>query len=572
MNTMGPITKNPTKRPASACLTDQQLSGLLDDLQTSPQQVAWIAHLDQCDACRCRLETAAADQQQWAAVRNNLRGAASAPVEESDRLTAAIAALCEPTEVNLRRANLQSDGQSEQATDDQEANELAIGSTPDQIGPYRIVGQVGRGGMGVVYKAFDSTLQRHVAIKRITDSLLVEQPSALERFRREARAVAAIQDPHVVSVHAIEDSGPHPYLVMEFVDGMSLADWLGRDARLDWQDVARVGAEAAAGLVAAHAAGVVHRDIKPANLLVDKATGRVKISDFGLARTLDQGGVTQSGIVRGTPEYIAPEQAVGDPTDHRADLFSLGSVLYTACTSRPPFAADNAMAVLRRTRDDRHRPISEFRNDVPQPLIDVIDRLLSKEPDDRFATAGEVAEILSRIQRGENVRMEKPSRVAAPNSSLQGILSIAALVVLAVGIGVGGIYAGAALLQDDDGQPVSAPQATADAGKAGDSDADAIPPPTRVQVVKPDDLLRERIRAEKDKLELPRHPLLVREFTGHTGPVNSIAITPDAKLLISASGWPTGDRSVRVWDVASGKELRQFDMAAMPKNQGDSGE
>jgi len=558
MNNIASHTRD-VSSPGSACLSDGQLNALLDELQVTPLQSALVAHLDQCESCRIRLETSAADQQQWSAVRHNLRCSGSGENQESARLTAAIAALCEPTEFDLTCAgNIPCQGET-------------LSLPPDQIGIYKIVGQVGRGGMGVVYKAFDPTLQRHVAIKRIAEFLL-EQPGALERFRREARAVAAIQDPHVVSIHSIEDSGPHPFLVMEFVEGLSLAEWLRRSGRIGWQDVARIGAEAAAGLAAAHAAGVIHRDIKPANILVDQATGRVKISDFGLARMLDDGSHTQTGLVRGTPEYIAPEQAAGDPIDHRADLFSLGSVLYAACTGQPPFEADNVMAVLRRTRENRQRPIAEFRNDIPQPLVQVIDRLLSKNPDDRFATAGEVADVLLRIQRGEDVRIEKPSRVVVSHSSLRFILKIAALVALAVGIGVGGIYARAALLQDDDGQPQSAPQAAADAGKASDSDNAAIPAPTRVQIVKPDDLLRERIRAEKDELELPRHPLLVREFIGHTGPVNSIAITPDAKQLISASGWPTGDRSVRVWELASGKELHQFDTAAMPKNHGDSGE
>jgi serine/threonine protein kinase/WD40 repeat protein len=560
-------------------LSDGQLSGLLDDVQIWPQQSALIAHLDACDSCRMRLESSAADQQQWTAIQENLRARGSDDLPESAQLTAAIASLCEPTEEDLTAEKNRPDCQSDQMTDNGDSTDESA-SCPPTIGPYRIVKQVGRGGMGVVYKAFDPELERHVAVKRITDSLL-EQPGALERFRREARSAAAIRDSHVVAIHAIEHTSPHPYLVMEFVDGMSVAEWLGRDRRLAWQDVARIGAEAAAGLAAAHAAGVVHRDVKPANILVDADTGRIKMGDFGLARTLDNSSLTQTGLVRGTPEYIAPEQAAGEQIDHRADLFSLGSVLYAACTGQPPFQADNSMAVLRRTREDRHRPIGEFRGDIPKPLIHVIDRLLNKEPDDRFATAQEVAQTLSRIQRGEQVHVGKSAGPVLPNSPLRGLLAVAALVLFVVGIGVGGIYAGATLVQEADGQTDTTLVAAKNrkksrkpSSKKRSATAESISAaalPTRVQIVSPDDLMRERIRAEKDLLELSRHPLLVREFKGHTGPVNGIAITPDAKLLLSCSGWPRGDRSVRVWDVATGKELRQFDVAAMPKNHGDSG-
>lgn len=583
MNPAASPTQN--AKPQSACLSNQQLHELLDDVDTDSQQAALIAHLDQCDACRVRLETSAADREQWSDLRRNLQPDGSEEVLESDRLTAAIRSLCEPTETELSsRPDCQSgqhtSGQSGSNVDQNPTDGSAIRPI-ERIGPYRIVDQVGRGGMGVVYKAFDPKLQRHVAIKRIADSLL-EQPGAIDRFRREARAAAAVHDPHVVAIHAIEDSAPHPYLVMEFVEGQSLAQWIDRDGRLAWQDVARIGAEAAAGLAAAHAAGVIHRDVKPANILIEQATGRVKLSDFGLARMLVDGSLTQTGCVRGTPEYLSPEQAAGDPVDHRSDLFSLGSALYAACTGHPPFQADNTMAVLRRTREDRHRPIGEIRDDVPQPLIQVIDRLLNKNPDDRFATAREVAEVLSRIQQGETVGVQALAcERGLRGGSLKAVLQLAALLLVAVGIGVGGIYAGAALLQAE-----GEVGATLVAAKGKDKSkknrstkqpavADAAPvpvvPPTRVQIVQPDDLLRERIRAEKDQLELPRHPLLVGEFTGHTGPVNSIAITPDAKTLVSASGWPVGDRSARVWDLETGKELRQFDVAAMPKNQGDSG-
>ena len=196
------------------------------------------------------------------------------------------------------------------------------------------------------------------------------------------------------------------------------------------------------GLAAAHAAGLIHRDIKPANILIEQRTGCVKISDFGLARAVEDSSLTQTGCVRGTPEYISPEQAAGERVDHRADLFSLGSVLYAACTGVPPFHADNTLAVLRRTREDSPTPIGEIRDDVPAALIGVINRLLSKEPENRFASAGEVAELLQRIQRGEAVAWAdgRQPRPAVSRSSAWKLLALAAGLLLAVGVAVAGIY------------------------------------------------------------------------------------------------------------------------------------
>src|SRR5207249_10707883 len=142
---------------------------------------------------------------------------------------------------------------------------------------------------------------------------------------------------HVVHIYEVEESGPIPYLVMEYVDGISLEERLRRDGALPAEEVLRIGLQMTEGLAAAHAQGLVHRDIKPGNILLENSTGRVKITDFGLARAVDDAKITRDGIVAGTPEYMAPEQARGAALDHRADLFSLGSVLYAMCTGRSPF-------------------------------------------------------------------------------------------------------------------------------------------------------------------------------------------------------------------------------------------
>src|SRR5207249_10465881 len=205
-----------------------------------------------------------------------------------------------------------------------------------RLGHYEVQEVVGRGGMGVVLKAFDEQLHRVVAIKVMAPQL-ASSATARKRFAREARAAAAVTHDHVVTIHAVAEDGPLPHIVMQFVAGESLQDRLDRNGPLPLLEVLRIGMQTAAGLAAAHAQGLVHRDVKPSNILLENSVERVKITDFGLARAVDDASITQSGVVAGTPQYMAPEQAGGEVLDHRADLFSLGSVLYAACTGRPPF-------------------------------------------------------------------------------------------------------------------------------------------------------------------------------------------------------------------------------------------
>ena len=155
----------------------------------------------------------------------------------------------------------------------------------------------------------------------------------------------------MVAIHDVDEVDGLPYLVMEYVPGMSLQQHLEDGGPLELEEIVRIGMQTAAGLAAAHEQGLIHRDVKPANILLADGVGRVKLSDFGLARAADDAGLTQSGVIAGTPLYMAPEQAHGDPLDYRADLFSLGSVLYALCIGRPPFRAPTTMAVLKRVCD-----------------------------------------------------------------------------------------------------------------------------------------------------------------------------------------------------------------------------
>ena len=251
-----------------------------------------------------------------------------------------------------------------------------------------------------------------VAIKVLAPHLAVSGV-ARSRFAREARAAAAVVHDNVVAIHAVDAVNGLPYLVMPFITGLSLQQRVDRDGPLAIKEVLRIGMQAALGLAAAHAQGLVHRDVKPSNILLENGLERVKLCDFGMARAVDDASLTQSGVVSGTPQYMSAEQARGEAADHRSDLFALGSVLYFMCAGHPPFRADSTPAVLRRVSDERPRPLREINIDVPVWLAEIIDRLHAKEPGARFQSATEVAEVLqhhlSELQRtGTSMPLRQP--------------------------------------------------------------------------------------------------------------------------------------------------------------------
>jgi WD40 repeat protein len=273
---------------------------------------------------------------------------------------------------------------------------LAPSDVPGHLGRldhFEILEIVGRGGMGVVLKALDPKLHRLVAVKLMAPHLAASS-AARRRFEREAKAVAAVKNEHVVAIHDVQPDATAPYLVMEFIAGPSLQDRLERTGPLNVKEVLRIGMQAASGLAAAHKQGLVHRDVKPANILLENGVERVKLTDFGLARAADDANLTQSGVLAGTPNYMSPEQANGTAVDARSDLFSLGSVLYALSAGHPPFRADTAMAVLKRVCEDTPRPLPEVNLDVPAWLDAIVRKLLAKDPKDRFQSATEVGDLL----------------------------------------------------------------------------------------------------------------------------------------------------------------------------------
>lgn len=356
-------------------------------------------HLDTCSRCQREIETFAGEDRWWQEARDLLT---------PEPFPAFGPAVNSPWERSSRPAGVPSsghaDGDHEPSPIDADSHwGLAPGfldRTDDpaslgRIGGYEIVGIVGRGGTGVVLKAFDRTLNRYAAIK-VLATHLGWSGAARRRFAREAQAAAAVAHEHIVPIHAVAEHRGIPYMSMRYVAGQSLQQRIEKRGPLEVREILRIGRQVAAGLSAAHAQGLVHRDVKPANILLENGVERVLLTDFGLARAVDDASLTCSGVIAGTPEYMAPEQARGEAIDHRADLFSLGTVLYAMCTGRSPFRAETTMGVLHRVCNDTPRPIREINPDIPAWLVEIVRKCHERRPAKRFRTADEVAELLER--------------------------------------------------------------------------------------------------------------------------------------------------------------------------------
>jgi serine/threonine-protein kinase len=342
-------------------------------------------HLQTCPHCRAEIEQLAGSHEWWQEARTYLSSTDNAMAAKDEEPSPSDEWVLDCLEVDDDPAML------------------------GRLGGYRIESIVGRGGMGIVLKAQDRELARTVAIKVLSHNLAASS-AARKRFAREARAAAAVVHDHVIPIYSVDTSGRVPFLVMPYIAGPSLQDRLDAGGHLEIKEVLRIGMQTARGLAAAHAQGLVHRDIKPANILLEDGVERVRITDFGLARTIDDASQTQSGFIAGTPQYMAPEQASGEAVDARADLFSLGSVMYAMCAGHPPFRGPSTLAVLRRICDDPPRPIDEVNPDVPGWLAEIIHKLLAKSPDDRFQSAEEVATLLE----GWLAHLQQPKGIRPP--------------------------------------------------------------------------------------------------------------------------------------------------------------
>jgi Protein kinase domain len=352
-----------------------RLKDLLAECLPSGEQSQLAAHLDVCTACQHRVEGLTAGQQAWPGLARKLN---QQPAFAEPALQEVVKRLKENKDESRPR-------EQPVFADDLPLGFLSPPDKADQLGRlerYEVLAEIGRGGMGVVLKAFDPSLHRVVAIKVLAPQLATSGV-ARKRFLREAKAAAAVTHDHIVTIHAVDESNGLPYLVMQYIPGLSLQERIDKEGPLELPEILRIGMQTASGLTAAHSHGIVHRDIKPANILLEDGVQRVKITDFGLARAMDDASLTQSGFVAGSPLYMAPEQARGEALDYRADLFSLGSVLYTLCTGRPPFRAANTLAVLRRVCEETPRPIRETNPEVPDWLAAVVEKLMAKDPTNR---------------------------------------------------------------------------------------------------------------------------------------------------------------------------------------------
>lgn len=288
----------------------------------------------------------------------------------------------------------------------------------ERLGHYEVVGRLGRGGMGEVLKGYERALDRHVAVKVLSPDLARDE-EFVRRFHREAAAAARLVHPHVVQIFYIGEDQGHHFFGMQYVEGESLAERLDRQADPTIEESLALVEQLLSGLAAAHRIGLVHRDIKPGNLLIESAQDRLLLSDFGLVKSLSAGGhSTSAGVVMGTVDYIAPEQGAGQSVDARADLYSVGVLMYRLLGGRLPFEADSPTAVLFKHPYEIPQPLCEVRPDVPELLSELVDRLLSKSPDERPGSADELLAELRALRAHCTARGATPGDPADRGNSI----------------------------------------------------------------------------------------------------------------------------------------------------------
>ncbi len=374
---------------------------LLRDELTPDEVSQFEIHLETCSQCRLSVEAEAGSVEDWHSTRLMLESSAEVPYWP---------------DLTAEHPRCSPENYTEEKASGQAAIDLSILSPSDdphsmgRIGNYEISGIIGRGGMGIVFRALDQSLSRNVAIK-VLDPSLAAVGAARERFAREARAMAAVSHEHVVPVYTVDEHRGLPYFAMEYVAGGTLEARIRQDGPLDVLSIVRIARQVALALSAAHDCGLVHRDIKPGNILLDRGIERVRVTDFGLARVSDEASYTRSGLVVGTPQFMAPEQVRGEMCDARSDLFSLGSVVYAMCTGHSPFRAESLYGAMQRIVHDAPHSIREQNPCVPEWLERFVDRLLAKEPSDRFDSAATVAQLLET----EQAYLQNPGQMSAPS-------------------------------------------------------------------------------------------------------------------------------------------------------------
>jgi serine/threonine protein kinase len=413
-----------------ACPTPQTLEHLLSGPVGPAETDRLASHLEECERCAAAVDRVLDRSGLMALLKSHAR-AALAPepqvqqlIGRARALKAGVSDINTPSLVEADISTSPPVAAEAVRTRQQSAsdlNRLSLGllepsKGPDELGwlaQYRILKQLGAGGMGVVLLAEDTLLQRRVALKVMQPALAADRTSR-DRFVREARAAAKLAHDHVVTIHQVGEANGAPFLAMQLLQGKSLDAYLSGGGKLSPGQVCRVGRETALGLAAAHAKGLIHRDIKPANLWLEAPKGRVKILDFGLARPADDAHLTGTGMALGTPAYMSPEQARGQSLDGRCDLWSLGVVLYRLCAGQLPFQGGDVLSIFTAIAVDEPAPLTSLNPDVPPALAELVHQLLAKDREKRPATVQEVADRLLAVERV--LAKATPSAAARPAS------------------------------------------------------------------------------------------------------------------------------------------------------------
>lgn len=403
----------------------QLLHKSMEDVLSQRDEDWLVEHLENCEHCQEKLENLAGDVSSWSRVELVLRDEVSGTQPLAKGMISGLIPASETSGTGAATDGFHS--VASRASQGQyhgpfQANDFAVeflepGVEADSIGrldDIEIRAVIGHGGNGIVLKGFQAELNRLVAVKVMAPQLAAS-PEARKRFAREAQATAAVVHPNVMPVLSVHSSSRLPYLVMPYVDCESLQQRLDREGALPELDVLRIAHQVASGLAAAHAQGLVHRDVKPANILLERNVERVMLTDFGLARAMDDATLTCTGLIAGTPQYMSPEQARGDSVSARSDLFSLGSVMYAMSTGRPPFRAQTSYGILRRVIDDQPRCIRELNSAIPTWMDGLIIRLLEKESESRM----ESAEVLAGTLRDCIAHVQQPKGNPLPESVVQ---------------------------------------------------------------------------------------------------------------------------------------------------------
>lgn len=410
-----------------------RLARMLEGALEIEEQFRLTEHLDHCEACQDTLVAITAGQDWWQDTKEVLSELNDPSLGQDSSLTSEEISTAPPDQKNTLapESSHSSHSLSWEAQEEQEAIRSAPNSAswivdlleppaPDastesglpilgQIDKMPVHSVIGQGGMGVVLHARDTELHRNLAIKLLSP-MLASSGAARQRFLREARAAAAVVHPNIVPIFAVNASSKIPYLVMPFVGGGNLQQHLDDTGPLPIDRALSIGLQVAEGLAAAHSQGIVHRDIKPANLLLDDGGFRVLLTDFGLARALDDATQTASGMIAGTPQYMSPEQALGKSVDGRSDIYSLGAVLYAMVTGQSPVKGESTLEMLRRITDEHPKPIVEINETCPAWFQQLVSKLMAKSAEDRIQSAEEASNLL----RSCLAHARSPNKVTLP--------------------------------------------------------------------------------------------------------------------------------------------------------------